>query len=63
MMESFVKMNNGFQLLTIFQKHSIVDVWQVSEYVSELTCVFIITIIIIAIYLRVLTKVNSKKMT
>ena len=62
MMESFVKMNNGFQLLTIFQKHSIVDVWQVSEYVSELTCVVIITIII-AIYLRVLTKVNSKKMT
>ena len=63
MMESFAKMTNGFQLLTIFQKQSIVDVWQVSEYVSELTCVFIITIIIIAIYLRVMTKVNSKKMT
>ena len=33
-MEHFAKIVNGFQALTIFAKHSILDVWQGSEYVS-----------------------------
>ena len=35
-MELFEKLVNGFQLLTIFIKSSILDVWQGSEYASEL---------------------------
>ena len=31
-MERFAKIINGFQLLTIFAKQSLLDVWQGSEY-------------------------------
>ena len=30
-----MKIVNGFQLLTIFTKRSILDVWQGSKYASE----------------------------
>ena len=33
-MESFAKIVNGFQSLTIFAKRYILDVWQGSEYAS-----------------------------
>ena len=33
-MERFVKMVSGSYSLTIFEKYSILDVWQDSEYVS-----------------------------
>ena len=33
-MELFAKIVNGFQLLAIFAKNSILDVWQASEYAS-----------------------------
>ena len=33
-MESFAKIVNGENLLTIFIEHSILDVWQNSKYVS-----------------------------
>ena len=33
-MERFVKMVSGFYSLIIFEKYSILDVWQDSEYVS-----------------------------
>ena len=33
-MKHFVEIVNGFQPLTIFPKHSVLDVWQGSEYVS-----------------------------
>ena len=33
--ELFAKINTGFQPLTIFEKRSILDVWQGSEYASE----------------------------
>ena len=32
--DRFAKVVNGFQLLTIFAKYSILDVWQSPEYVS-----------------------------
>ena len=35
-MERFADVINGFQPLTIFAKHSILDVWQGSEYFSVL---------------------------
>ena len=31
-MECFTKIVNGFKQLTIFSKHSILDVWEGSEY-------------------------------
>ena len=34
-MERFAKIANGFQPLTIFAKHSILDVWQSSENTHE----------------------------
>ena len=34
-MELFVKMANGFQLLAIYAKHSILNVWQNFEYASD----------------------------
>ena len=34
-MDSFAKIVNGVQPLIIFAKHSILDVWQGSEYASE----------------------------
>ena len=34
--ERFAKIVNGFYPLTIFGKYSILDVWQGSEYSSEL---------------------------
>ena len=33
-MECFEKIVDGFELLTIFAKRSILDVWQASEYGS-----------------------------
>ena len=36
-MERFVKILNDFYLLRIFEKHSILDVWQGSEYTSAKT--------------------------
>ena len=33
-MEPFAKIVNGFQLLTIFAKRSILGIWQGSEYAS-----------------------------
>ena len=35
-MECFTKINNEFQLLTVFAKYSSLDVWQGSEYASGL---------------------------
>ena len=35
-MECFVKIVNGFKLLTVFPKPFILDVWQGSEYASYL---------------------------
>ena len=34
-MERFVKTLNGFQPVTFFAKHSILDVWQGFEYASK----------------------------
>ena len=34
-MERFAKIVNAFQPLTIFEKWSILDVWQGSEYASD----------------------------
>ena len=34
-MENFAKIVNGWKPLTIFAKHSILDVWQDSEYVFD----------------------------
>ena len=36
-MEQFAKAVNSFQPLTIFTKRSISDVWQGSEYVSDIS--------------------------
>ena len=36
-MERFVKIVNYWKLLTIFAKHSILEVWKISEYASELS--------------------------
>ena len=36
LLELFLKLVSGFQLLTIFAKSSILDVWQGSEYASGL---------------------------
>ena len=33
--ERFAQIVNGFQWLTVFAKRSILDAWQVSEYVSR----------------------------
>lgn len=35
-MVCFAKLLNGFQLLTVFAKHAILDDWQGSEYPTEL---------------------------
>ena len=37
-MECFAKIFNGEKLLTFFVKHSILDVWQNSEYHSVICC-------------------------
>ena len=34
-MELLVKIVHGFQMLIIFGKHSILTVWQASEYASD----------------------------
>ena len=34
-MEVFTKIVNGFSFLTIFEKRSILDFWQDSEFASE----------------------------
>ena len=39
-MEYFAKKVSSFYLLTIFAKHSILDVWQGSEYASGLLKLF-----------------------
>ena len=36
-MEFFIKDVNGFYPSSILAKHSILDIWQGSEYVSEFT--------------------------
>ena len=40
MVDYFVKINKDFQLLNVFAKHSILDVWQGSEYASETISLF-----------------------
>ena len=34
-MEHFAEIGNSFQPLTIFAKHSVSDVWQISEYAFD----------------------------
>ena len=41
--ELFAKIANGWKLLTIFTKGSILDDWQRSEYASSTFCVFVYT--------------------
>ena len=46
-MERFAKIVNGYQLLTIFTKRSILDIWQGSEYASSImTYLFIFDLMI-----------------
>ena len=40
MVEYFAKINKDFQLLNVFAKHSILDVWQGSEYTPEIISSF-----------------------
>ena len=41
-MESFPKIVNSFQLLTLFAKSSILDAWQGSEYASAISKLLLI---------------------
>ena len=44
-MERFVKVINGFQLLTLFTKLSIFDVWQGSKYVWHVLRIFFLCVL------------------
>ena len=39
-MESFEEIVGGFELLTVFAKHFILDIWQGSEHVSAADAYF-----------------------